>query len=187
MPSCNHESSVESFLCASQGKTHRCQAQGCCVSSRSSSWYRCLSLCRPSWMTPRVLDHPGKKVNLFSHDLLPSEARLREGFLKSTSSMRASGVAGTTQQGPFLEKRLGNLAIGAANLFPLWLVIGATSALAHPPSLAWFKREYITKGLALTMLSMGTTLTLEASSPCCLTQLSLPVLHRNILMLDSAS
>ena len=87
--------------------------------------------------------------------------------------MRASGVAGTTQKGPSLEKRLGNLAIGAANLFPLWLVIGATSALAHPPSLAWFKREYITKGLALTMLSMGTTLTLEASYPCCLTQLSL--------------
>ncbi|CAK0787032.1 hypothetical protein CVIRNUC_010248 [Coccomyxa viridis] len=74
----------------------------------------------------------------------------------------AAGAApGTTQQGPSLEKRLGNLAIGAANLFPLWLVIGATSALAHPPSLAWFKREYITKGLALTMLSMGTTLTLE--------------------------
>ena len=75
MPSCNRESSYEGFLCASQGKTHRCQAQGCCVSSRSSSWYRCHPLCRPPSMTTRVLEGPGKKVNLFSHDLLPSEVK----------------------------------------------------------------------------------------------------------------
>ena len=71
--------------------------------------------------------------------------------------------AGQVQQGPSLEKRLGKLANGAANLFPLWLVIGATSAMVHPPSLAWFKRDYITKGLALTMLAMGTTLSPQAS------------------------
>ena len=71
------------------------------------------------------------------------------------------------QQGPSLEKQLGKLAHGAANLFPLWLVIGATSAMVHPPSLAWFKREYITKGLALTMLAMGTTLSPQVCHPVC--------------------
>ncbi len=74
--------------------------------------------------------------------------------------------AGRVQQGPSLERQLGKLAHGAANLFPLWLVIGATSAMVHPPSLAWFKREYITKGLALTMLAMGTTLSPQAGSSC---------------------
>ena len=53
------------------------------------------------------------------------------------------------------------MAQGAANLFPLWLVIGATAAVVRPSSLTWFKREYITKGLALIMMVMGTTLTLE--------------------------
>ena len=37
--------------------------------------------------------------------------------------------------------------------------------MVHPPSLAWFKREYITKSLALTMLAMGTTLSPQASEP----------------------
>lgn len=60
-----------------------------------------------------------------------------------------------------MEERLGRLATGAANLFPLWLVLGATSAMLHPPSLAWFRKDYTTRGLALTMLAMGTTLTVE--------------------------
>ncbi len=39
--------------------------------------------------------------------------------------------------------------------------------MVHPPSLAWFKREYITKGLALTMLAMGTTLSPQVCYPVC--------------------
>lgn len=31
----------------------------------------------------------------------------------------------------------------------------------HPPSFLWFKKDYVTAGLALTMLAMGTTLSLE--------------------------
>ncbi|BDA50328.1 probable sodium/metabolite cotransporter BASS1, chloroplas [Coccomyxa sp. Obi] len=75
----------------------------------------------------------------------------------------ARGTAAASQSGAqdSLEKRLGNLATRAANLFPLWLVLGATAALVHPPSLTWFKREYTTQGLALTMMAMGTTLTLD--------------------------
>ena len=67
-----------------------------------------------------------------------------------------------------LEERLGSLATGAANLFPLWLMLGAAAAMLHPPSLTWFKREYTTQGLALTMMAMGTTLTLDVrlQPPC---------------------
>lgn len=53
------------------------------------------------------------------------------------------------------------MATQAANLFPVWLVMGATAAVVHPPSLIWFKREYTTQGLALTMMAMGTTLTID--------------------------
>lgn len=110
-----------------------------------------------------MLEDLAQKPHLPVHNVLPNELLVQQGLLSPTISMRTIDIAGATQQGPSLEKRLGKLATGAANLFPLWLVIGATSALTHPPSLAWFKRDYITKGLALTMLSMGTTLTVEAS------------------------
>ena len=76
---------------------------------------------------------------------------------KGDVSCRSSASA-TAQS---MEERLGRLATGAANLFPLWLVLGATSAMLHPPSLAWFHKDYTTRGLALTMLAMGTTLTVE--------------------------
>jgi BASS family bile acid:Na+ symporter len=46
-------------------------------------------------------------------------------------------------------------------LFPLWLLLGAAAALAHPPLLAWFlELGFVTPGLAVIMLGMG--LTLEA-------------------------
>ena len=77
------------------------------------------------------------------------------------SNRKQRAYTGRTQQGPSLEHQLGSVAQGAANLFPLWLVIGATAAVVRPSTLTWFKREYITKGLALIMLVMGTTLTLK--------------------------
>jgi hypothetical protein len=36
--------------------------------------------------------------------------------------------------------------------------------LAHPPALAWFRAEFTTAALALTMLAMGTSLTFQV---CC--------------------
>ena len=132
-----------------------------------------------------MLETFAKYLHLPVYSLQPAELSVQQGLLGATRSMRINDAAGNTQQGPSLEKRLGKLATGAANLFPLWLVIGATSALAHPPSLAWFKREYITKGLALTMLSMGTTLTLEASHHLLLKSAEPPVLHQNVCLLLS--
>ena len=42
---------------------------------------------------------------------------------------------------------------------------GALLGLARPAAFAWFSKDYITAGLALTMLAMGTSLTLEVSIP----------------------
>ncbi len=94
--------------------------------------------------------------NLSCDSAAPTPAR------RSDRKQRA--YTGRIQQGPTLEHQLGGVAQGAANLFPLWLVIGTTAAVVRPSSLTWFTRDYITKGLALIMLVMGTTLTLEVPS-----------------------
>ena len=66
---------------------------------------------------------------------------------------------------PTLEDQAGDLALGIANLFPLWLALVAGAVLARPQLMTWFHREWLTHGLSVTMLSMGMTLTLEVRPP----------------------
>ncbi len=47
------------------------------------------------------------------------------------------------------------------NLFPVWVVLGGIAALLHPPLFTWFDRAWITWGLAVIMLGMGITLSLD--------------------------
>lgn len=47
-----------------------------------------------------------------------------------------------------------------ANLFPIWVLLGGVVALVHPPWVTWFK-PYIVSGLAVIMLGMGVTLSVE--------------------------
>ncbi|MCF7765841.1 MAG: bile acid:sodium symporter family protein [Verrucomicrobia bacterium] len=47
------------------------------------------------------------------------------------------------------------------NLFPVWVVAGGILALIHPPLFTWFKGPLIVWGLAVIMLGMGITLSLE--------------------------
>ena len=47
------------------------------------------------------------------------------------------------------------------NLFPLWVLIAGVLALWHPPSFLWFKTSYISWALAIIMLGMGVTLSVE--------------------------
>ena len=47
------------------------------------------------------------------------------------------------------------------NLFPLWVLLGGGLALLHPAWFTWFGGDYITWGLAVIMLGMGITLSLE--------------------------
>jgi BASS family bile acid:Na+ symporter len=49
----------------------------------------------------------------------------------------------------------------ATNLFPLWVLLGAALALVRPDYFTWFNGELITWGLAVIMLGMGITLTVD--------------------------
>ncbi|MBI4664301.1 MAG: bile acid:sodium symporter family protein [Verrucomicrobia bacterium] len=47
------------------------------------------------------------------------------------------------------------------NLFPAWVLLGGVLALIHPPWFVWFKGQGIVWGLAVIMLGMGITLSLD--------------------------
>jgi len=49
----------------------------------------------------------------------------------------------------------------ATNLFPVWVLVGGALALAHPAWFTWFNGEFITWGLAVIMLGMGITLSVD--------------------------
>ncbi|HXR04664.1 MAG TPA: bile acid:sodium symporter family protein, partial [Verrucomicrobiae bacterium] len=49
----------------------------------------------------------------------------------------------------------------AANLFPVWVLVGGALALAHPGWFTWFSGDFITWGLAVIMLGMGITLNVD--------------------------
>jgi BASS family bile acid:Na+ symporter len=56
-----------------------------------------------------------------------------------------------------MNRRLGL----ATNLFPVWVLIGGVLAPVHPSWFAWFSGEFITWGLAVIMLGMGITLSVD--------------------------
>lgn len=47
------------------------------------------------------------------------------------------------------------------NLFPLWVLLGGVAALIHPPLFTWFRGPFIVWGLAIIMLGMGVTLSVD--------------------------
>lgn len=47
------------------------------------------------------------------------------------------------------------------NLFPVWVVLGGVAALLWPPLFTWFSGDAITWGLAVIMLGMGVTLSVD--------------------------
>jgi bile acid:Na+ symporter, BASS family len=49
----------------------------------------------------------------------------------------------------------------ATNLFPIWVLGGGALALAHPAWFAWCSGEFIPWGLAVIMLGMGITLSVD--------------------------
>lgn len=46
-------------------------------------------------------------------------------------------------------------------LFPLWVLVGCAAAFLWPPLFLWFRKEYLTFGIALTMMGMGFTLSVD--------------------------
>ena len=75
-----------------------------------------------------------------------------------------SRVAGFAEESPPQIGPLGVLAGQFANLFPLWLVTVGGLSIVHPPAMLWFRSELVTAGLALTMTTMGSTLTVEVEA-----------------------
>jgi len=53
------------------------------------------------------------------------------------------------------------LLLDAANWFPAWVLGAALLALWHPPLFTWFSGPWIVWGLAVVMLGMGLTLSVE--------------------------
>ena len=49
----------------------------------------------------------------------------------------------------------------ATNLFPVWVLLGGALALGHPAWFTWFSGGFITWGLAVIMLGMGITLSVD--------------------------
>ncbi len=49
----------------------------------------------------------------------------------------------------------------ATNLFPIWVLLGGALALVHPVWFTWFSGDFITWGLAVIMLGIGITLTVD--------------------------
>jgi BASS family bile acid:Na+ symporter len=49
----------------------------------------------------------------------------------------------------------------ATNLFPIWVLAGGALALVHPNWFTWFSGNFITWGLAVIMLGMGITLSVD--------------------------
>ncbi len=47
------------------------------------------------------------------------------------------------------------------NLFPVWVLLGGASALVEPRLFTWFRGQHIVWGLAVIMLGMGITLTVD--------------------------
>jgi BASS family bile acid:Na+ symporter len=47
------------------------------------------------------------------------------------------------------------------NLYPLWLIAGASLAMWYPPSFAWFSGQWIVWALTIVMLGMGFTLSID--------------------------
>lgn len=47
------------------------------------------------------------------------------------------------------------------NLFPVWILLSGLVALSYPPSFLWFKTSYISWALAVIMLGMGVTLSVD--------------------------
>ena len=59
------------------------------------------------------------------------------------------------------KTKMQRLAANATNLVPLWVLLAGAAALVHPPLFAWFSGSLIVWGLAVIMLGMGLTLSLD--------------------------
>jgi len=47
------------------------------------------------------------------------------------------------------------------NLYPLWIILSSVIGILHPPAFLWFSGRWVENAIALVMLGMGFTLTID--------------------------
>lgn len=75
-------------------------------------------------------------------------------------SAEAASIPPTSSDNVIKTNKLKNIISTATNIFPLWVILSCVIGNVNPTALQWFT-PYITPALALTMLSMGMTLTIN--------------------------
>lgn len=76
------------------------------------------------------------------------------------------GIGQLETRRDFIERReytarVSRILNALTNLFPVWVLAGGVLALIHPPLFTWFGKSAIVWGLAVIMLGMGMTLSVE--------------------------
>ena len=47
------------------------------------------------------------------------------------------------------------------NLYPLWIILASVTGILHPPAFLWFSGRWVESAIAVVMLGMGFTLTID--------------------------
>ncbi|PSC74970.1 putative sodium metabolite cotransporter chloroplastic [Micractinium conductrix] len=122
------------------------QTQPLCATGRPPAVRRYAALAQP---TLRPCSQPARHVRAIA----AAAAAVAAAAAPADSSGEGSGSG--------LWARFSALANALTNLFPVFVLGAAVTALAAPTSFDWFDRQLITPALAVTMLGMGLTLTFD--------------------------
>lgn len=116
----------------------------------------------PLFRRARALPRPSPVALQQQHEFQRCRPRTRAQASGSSSSSDSSSSSSSSfsLDPSSLEAKLGRAASSAASSFPYLLLAAASLALVKPSLFLWFER-YVTAALALTMATMGSTLTPE--------------------------
>ncbi|KAL3155679.1 hypothetical protein ABBQ32_012705 [Trebouxia sp. C0010 RCD-2024] len=116
-----------------------------------------------AWRPCRFLTKGGTLTGRALQKRLPLKAGTKSArpgrILVKSVAVSASGSSHDAVSGSSSE--FAKVSAFLTSYFPVWVAIACVAAVVHPPSFLWFKKDFVTAGLALTMLAMGTTLSLE--------------------------
>lgn len=101
---------------------------------------------------PRPFFPPPSSLSLRPRSLISLPKAARDARVRASAGSGAPPLGESTGVASLCE----TLTRG----FPYWVATAAALALIHPPLLLWFRGDLIVWALSLTMLAMGTTLTL---------------------------
>ena len=137
-------------------------SRSCPVLDRRGFLHRSLPRCKTSC---------GGRASLQLAAAVSSEGRLHCSFdkfqrmcFRHKEAPHITHCAGSPSEPPAPPTGFAKASAFLTSYFPIWVAVACTAAVVHPPLFLWFKKDYVTAGLALTMLAMGTTLSLEVRS-----------------------